>query len=324
MILADKIIRLRKRSGWSQEELADQMQVSRQAVSKWESAQTVPDLEKLLKLSALFGVTTDYLLKDELEDEEFTDEGEPSVKKVTLAQASEYLALRKKASVWIALATFLCVIAVIPLMLLAAKSEVSAALSEAAAAGIGLLVLLVFVAIAVAMFLRCGFHSAPYAFLEKEPFETEYGVTGMVKQAQKAFRPTYTRCNILAACVCVLSPVPLFAGTLGNVGDFYMVLLLCATMVLAGLGAAVFIVVGVRWASMQRLLKEGEFAPQEKRKARVKETVSTAYWLLATAIYLLWSFSTDDWQSTWIVWPIAGVVFAAVMCLCNLLIDRGE
>lgn len=324
MILADKIIRLRKRSGWSQEELADQMQVSRQAVSKWESAQTVPDLEKLLKLSALFGVTTDYLLKDELEDEEFTDEGELSVKKVTLAQASEYLALRKKASVWIALATFLCVIAVIPLMLLAAKSDVSAALSEAAAAGIGLLVLLVLVAIAVAMFLRCGFHSAPYAFLEKEPFETEYGVTGMVKQAQKAFRPTYTRCNILAACICVLSPVPLFAGALGNVGNFYVVLLLCVTMVLAGLGAAIFIVVGVRWASMQRLLKEGEFAPQEKRKARIKETVSTAYWLLATAVYLLWSFSTDDWQSTWIVWPIAGVVFAAVMCLCNLLIDRGE
>ena len=64
MILADKIILLRKRNGWSQEELAEKMNVSRQAVSKWESAQASPDLEKILQLSELFGVTTDYLLKD--------------------------------------------------------------------------------------------------------------------------------------------------------------------------------------------------------------------------------------------------------------------
>ncbi len=64
MILADKIIRLRKKNGWSQEELAEKMQVSRQAVSKWESAQAIPDLEKILALGRLFGVTTDYLIKD--------------------------------------------------------------------------------------------------------------------------------------------------------------------------------------------------------------------------------------------------------------------
>ena len=74
MILADKIIRLRKKNGWSQEELANKMSVSRQAVSKWEGAQTIPDLEKILQLSTLFGVTTDYLLKDEIEDEELTDD----------------------------------------------------------------------------------------------------------------------------------------------------------------------------------------------------------------------------------------------------------
>ena len=86
MILADKIIRLRKKNGWSQEELAEKMNVSRQAVSKWEAAQTTPDLEKILQLGNLFGVTTDYLLKDEIEDEEFTEGiDEAPVRKVTLA-----------------------------------------------------------------------------------------------------------------------------------------------------------------------------------------------------------------------------------------------
>ena len=111
MIFADKIIRLRRKNGWSQEELAEKMKVSRQAVSKWEAAQTTPDLEKILQLSNLFGVTTDYLLKDELVDEEHTDSAdEAPIRRVTLAEANEYLEQRKDASVKIAIAAFLCII----------------------------------------------------------------------------------------------------------------------------------------------------------------------------------------------------------------------
>ena len=64
MILAEKIALLRRQNGWSQEELANQLNVSRQAVSKWEGGMSIPDLDKILKLSALFEVSTDYLLKD--------------------------------------------------------------------------------------------------------------------------------------------------------------------------------------------------------------------------------------------------------------------
>lgn len=71
MILADKIIKGRKKLGMSQEELAEKMEVSRQAVSKWESNQSMPEIEKILQLSRLFGVTTDYLLKEEIETEEY-------------------------------------------------------------------------------------------------------------------------------------------------------------------------------------------------------------------------------------------------------------
>ncbi|MCC8098970.1 MAG: helix-turn-helix domain-containing protein [Clostridiales bacterium] len=63
MNLADRIQTLRKEKGISQEELAEQAGVSRQAVSKWESGQSTPELEKLILLSDYFGVTTDYLLK---------------------------------------------------------------------------------------------------------------------------------------------------------------------------------------------------------------------------------------------------------------------
>lgn len=325
MILADKIIRLRKKNGWSQEELADKMNVSRQAVSKWEGAQTIPDLEKILKLSVLFGVTTDYLLKDEIEDEEFTDGvDETPIRKISLAEANDYLEQRKSASVKIAVATFLCILSVIPLFLLGALSELTALpIAGNAAVGIGVVSIFPIVAIAVVMFIRVGFRNAPYEFLEKEPFETEYGVTGLVRERKKTYRSTYVKFNYIGACTCVLSPVPLLCGAFTE-NELLMVILLCVTMLIAGIGAMFFVVAGVRWASMQKLLKEGEFSDKGKRKSKISETIGTVYWLFATAVYLCWSFLSNEWQITWIVWPVAGVLFAGVELICNLWLDKNE
>lgn len=334
MILADKIVRLRKKNGWSQEELAEKMNVSRQAVSKWEGAQTIPDLEKILMLGRLFGVTTDYLLKDEIENEDYTDGiSEPGTRKITLAEANEYLEIRKLAAKRIAIATMLCIVSIFPLLLLGVASEnPSFFLSEDAACGIGLAAMFPVVAIAVAIFIRIGFASAPYEFIEKEPFETEYGVIGLVKDAQKKYRNTYTKYNCIGSCICIFSPVPLLCAAFVD-HDLLTVIMLIVTMFLAGIGAMFFIVSGVRWASMQKLLKEGEYDPIEKKKNRWKETVGAVYWVLATAIFFLWSFLGNDgsgihgnswisWQRSWIVWPVAGVLFAAVMMICNLIVDK--
>ena len=324
MILADKIIRLRKKNGWSQEELAEKMVVSRQAVSKWEGAQTIPDLEKILLLSNLFGVTTDYLLKDEMEIEEFTDENSMPVKRITLALANDFLEWRKSAAVRIAFGTFLCVIAAIPLLLLGAASEIpSVPVSENLAMGAGLTILLVLVAIAVAIFIFCGFKNEPYDFIDKEPFETEYGVTGLVKEKQKSYRSTYIKCNVIGTCICILSPIPLFTGAFME-SALLAISMLTVTMLLAGIGAGIFILAGVQWAGMQKLLKEGEYSPREKRRNRIIETVSAVFWLTATAVYLGWSLWTNAWKSTWIVWPIAGMLYAIILCLCNLLIDPDQ
>lgn len=70
MTFADKLIRLRRKNGMSQEELAEKLGVSRQAISKWEGLLSVPDLQNVLKISELFNVSTDYLLKDSIEDSE--------------------------------------------------------------------------------------------------------------------------------------------------------------------------------------------------------------------------------------------------------------
>lgn len=98
MILAEKIIQLRKKNGWSQEELAEKMNVSRQSVSKWEGSLSVPDLNKILLLSQIFSVSTDYLLKDELEElehipEEVPFDDQPSLRHVSMEEANAFLAV---------------------------------------------------------------------------------------------------------------------------------------------------------------------------------------------------------------------------------------
>lgn len=327
MILADKIIRLRKKNCWSQEELADKMNVSRQAVSKWEGAQTIPDLEKILQLSNLFGVTVDYLLKDEIEDEQFlkNSSSDGSVKRITVEEANEYLAQRKRASKRIALATFLCILSPITLIVLSVLSEQpNAIITEMTASAVGLIILFAFILCAVPVFIYCGFQNEPYAFLDKNiPFELEYGVRGLVAEQKKKFRPTYVTGNIIATCICIFSAIPLVISGFTENG-LLVVIMLALLMLIAGIGCGIFILVGVQNASMQKLLQEGEFTKQEKKRTGVKETVGFCYWGVLTAIFLLVSFLKNGWYFSWLIYAVGGVLFPVVMCVCNYIADRKE
>ena len=72
MKLAEKLFELRKEKGWSQEKLAEQINVSRQSISKWESGQVLPEIEKIIEISKIFQVTTDYLLLDKISEKAST------------------------------------------------------------------------------------------------------------------------------------------------------------------------------------------------------------------------------------------------------------
>lgn len=328
MILADKIIELRKKEGWSQEELAEKLSVTRQSVSKWEGAQSIPDLDKVVQMSRLFGVTTDYLLKDELEESQPAEcDAAPVLRRVTMAQASDYLALRRAAAPKMALATMLCVFSPIALIGLGGLSELSVSafrITEGAAGGIGLCVLIVLVAIAVALFISCGNKAKEYEFLEKEPFETEYGVTGMVKERQKAFKPTYDRMNLTGTMLCILSVLPLFAAAFSG-WDFLAVMAVCVLLALVGIGTYFFVYGGTVNGAMEKLLEEGDYTRDEKSRKNITGPVSVIYWLVVTAIFMLYTFGprgNGQPRYSWIIWAIAGVLYAAVLAVIRLIRQR--
>lgn len=318
MIFADKLIELRKKSGWSQEELAEQMNVTRQSVSKWEGAQSVPDLEKIIQLSKLFGVSTDYLLKDEIEPNEnesasLKTEEKLNVRRVSMEEANKFLAAKTQTAKTIACGTFLCIISPICLMILSVMSERTIYnISENVAAGIGMITLLIFIANAVTLFILSSSKTSAFEFLENEIFETSYGVTGMVKERKEDYRESYTKNIAIGVCFCVLSLVPLFAAIIISEDDLFMVSMVAVMLALIGIGVNFIVKTCIIWESFDKLLQEGEYSKRKKKEKIASSKVNTIYWSVVTAGYLAYSFISYKWHFSWIIWPVAAVLYPAV------------
>lgn len=332
MIFADKLIDLRKKNGWSQEELADRLAVSRQSVSKWESAQSVPDMNRILKLSELFGVSTDYLLKDELEPEALRGQTlpipdtEPPLRQVSMEEASAFLEHRKLAARRIALGVMLCILSPVLLILLGGAQEAGKlALSQAQAVGIGLVALFLLVGTAVALFVTTGLQGSRFEYLEKEQFETAYGVDGMAKDRREKFRSSFNQRLTLGIVLCIVSVIPLFLTLIffgegeTAVESFPHVISLAVLLVLASVGVLLIVHASMIWGGYQMLLEDGSYSRAAKAENELNETLSTVYWCAVVAGYLTWSFISKDWNKTWIVWPIAGVVFGLFLALVKAL-----
>lgn len=185
MKLADKIILLRKQKGWSQEELAAQMDVSRQSVSKWESGISMPDIDKIILLSQIFGTTTDYLLKEDT-TESNVETDEKTGNEDTVNNESMY--------------------------------------------------------------------------------GNDLGqVTETITKSENTERK---KCED---------------------------------------NKEVFV---------SRMEAE-EYTSEKKINNKKNDTFTGVYWMIVTAIYLAYSFVTMDWARSWIIWPVAGVLFAAITAIIN-------
>lgn len=322
MILADKIIELRKKNGWSQEELAEKMDVSRQAISKWEGAQSVPDMGRIVRLSELFGVSTDYLLKDDMEKEETValPDAESAYRTVSMEEASAFLAVKEKIAPRIAIGVMLCILSPIVLILLGGASGTGKiSLTDAQATGLGLTVLLLMVGGAVAIFITSSVQTNRFEYLEKEPIETLYGVSGLVRSRKESFQPTYTRQLTIGIVLCVLSAIPLFISMLFSEEEFVYVIAVCVLLAIAAVGVLLIVRSSIIWGSYQQLLEEGDYSREAKAESKKYGWISGSYWLLVTAGFLAWSFITGKWDQTWIVWPVAAVAYAAVYEIAKAL-----
>lgn len=334
MILADKIIYLRKKKGWSQEQLAEQLDISRQSVSKWESGTSIPDLEKIVKMSKIFAVSTDYLLKDEIEEVDFTYSESEAVgmnpeqenkRSVSLEEANTYMDLVRGSAKNIALGVSLCILSPVCLILLGGFVEYGiTSMTEERAGGIGMVILLLLVAAGVIIFISDGMKLAKYEYLETENISLQYGVWGIVEKKKEAFEATYRRCSAIGTVICIIGVIPLFAALIITLNEAAYVCCIAILLLFVACGVYVLTWSGSIYGSYEKLLQEGDYTKEKKEEKRSTAFFPGVYWCIVVAVYLAISLHNNSWESTWIIWPVAALLFVAMKKLIGVIIRSGK
>lgn len=324
MILADKIIRLRKQLGWSQEELAEKMSVSRQSVSKWESANSVPDLNKILMLADIFEVSTDFLLKDEHENfETDTNTQQPNVNQISIEQANQYVAQKAELAHITTKGVILCVCSVIPLFFFLALTQVGTlGITNDIAAILGIFGLLIMVSMGVGQLIKTNQFDTELAPIEDEKFELAYGVYSIFSEKLKAFRPSYNRKVSIAVFLFISSFMPLMVSLSIGGNSTTALLMLIVMFLIIATGLFIIIPSSTEHDAYNNILNDDDGTSEKSRREKRARKLAAFYWPLATAIYLGWSLWTMAWGVTWIVWPVAGVLFAAAIGFMELTVKE--
>lgn len=331
MTLAEKIVYLRRKRNWSQEQLAELLDISRQSVSKWESQAAMPDLDKIVKLSQIFGVSTDQLLRDDLsmeeeiqaitdkEVEDFVREDTEIGKVISEKDACIYMDKVKEVAPKIALGTLICIISPVCLLLLATLAEYGYLnITEDMAGGFGTAILLCMVACAVAIFIIHGMKLSKYEFLEKEPIILEQGVREIIEEKKVNYEGTFRKEIAVGVSLCILGVVPIFLAAGFDASDVVMIGCICLLLILIAAGVYRMVCSAMVWDSYSKLLQEEDYSVEKKRQNKKSAPFAGIYWCLITAIYLWISFTTFEWNRTWIIWPVAGVAFAAFLGIVNV------
>lgn len=312
MTLGEKIFELRKSKGWSQEELASKISVSRQSISKWESNTAMPDINRIVELAVLFGVSTDYLLKDDQERSNLdlqVDQGFPNL--VSLEEMNEFVTKQAAAGKSIAIGVMLCVLSPVLLILLSGGTLLGAAIAN----GIGMVTLLSMVAGGVAIFITTSAKMQRFEYIEKGDFQLAPGLAGIIREKQEAYSKTYGQNMAIGVVLFILCSLPLITAGIFGASERVYAFLTALLLVILSIGLFFLITTSTINGSFQKLLREGEFAPREQEDQKRISRFAGFYWPIVVAVYLGWSFYTGNWAISWVVWPIAGLLFGAISSL---------
>ena len=164
-----------------------------------------------------------------------------------------------------------------------------------------------------------------YEYMETELIETAYGVDGMVKTRKDRFHDAYVKMMTIGIVLCVVSVLPIFI-TMMMVGDdkvgingAYYAGAVGLLLLLVALGVFLIVRASVIQGGYQMLLEEGDYTRKSKVNTKKNSKLTSGYWMIVTAIYLAYSFITNAWYQSWIIWPVAGVLYGVVIIIADTL-----
>lgn len=294
MKFGEKLQELRKQKGLSQETLAQELSVSRQSVSKWENNETYPEMDKMIKISDLFQVSLDYLIKEN--DEEVKQE---ETKKYFMSsnRIEEYIQFKNQFINKISFSVMFIIISVnFPIMFSKPNKE-----------AIGVVLMLITIALAVTVLITTGISSEEYSQLEKKEIWMSYNDLQIYQEQYVRFKSRFGLTIGLGVCLILVSlAIVVLISEYVNEDS-----LLAPIQFLVCIAIAVFcfIRVGLK-DGMYRFLVQNERYIQKKNED--ENDLFGITMPLAAMLYLLIGFTKNWWHPGWIIFPVVAIITLAI------------
>lgn len=332
-MFAQKLITLRKEKGWSQEELAQKLNVSRQSVSKWESMASMPDIDKIIILSDIFDVSTDYLLKNiennSFKKSEYNVIQQPDTIEIPLEQAIHYIFNTQKSFKKISLSVLLFILSIAQinfLYLIAQKFYMFYYLLS----NISTIIFIVFAIYTIFVFIRENINLKKYnQILKQNPFYLLPETLEKIEEQKYYYQNEYNKNRSIGIVFCILSIIPFLSLNF----LYYLFrndIIFEITVVLF----FVFIAIGIylilesslilksynKILNMQHTVNNHKTSEQKNiEKLGFLKNINSIgffyiYFSVVISIYLIISF----YNEAWLLIPISVILFPSIIILKNI------
>ena len=173
----------------------------------------------------------------------------------------------------------------------------------------------------VAIIVYTGIKLDKYDFLEKEDIQISAYYKEKLEKEREDYHSKFAFKICIGVVACVLSVIaPIVAETTGEaaVGEGISVFIM---LTMVAFGVWHFVTAGVTSETYKQLLSKEEYSKKSKTNNKVMDKIGSIYWPLVSIGYLVWSFLTMRWYFTWIVWPIAGLLYGAISIVVNGIME---
>lgn len=244
-------------------------------------------------------------------------ENKTDVSMVTYEEAKNYIEDSRATAPKTAFGVLLCIISPIIMLLLIGLGELNIIkVKEDLLIAVGLVVLISLVATAVSYFIRFSSKLEKYDYLKINPFELDYETEKMVKSVQNEDEPPYKSAIAVSVVGYILSALPVVITPLVSEVEGFGVLSVTVTLLIVALSTYNIIIKSAANDACNVLLQQGDYSVKNKTNKNF-QTVTTVYWCIIVAVFLGYSFITNNWGMSWIIWPVAGVLFGAIKAITD-------
>lgn len=244
-----------------------------------------------------------------------------------LSQSSvqDFLSARKRSSTLIAIGVMLCIFSPITLLILISLTRLDILTSSINfATGIGVIVLILLAAAAVALFIAGNHWLKVHENFEYEECNLSEELHKKILKESRDYENKHYIFKIIGIAFCILSAIPLMSGALFTDAlsnsrlDDFMTGLSSITIFLVGIGVFFLVKTNIVHDSFNIILQIDDYTTEKKAGKKVIEKYTSIYWMIIAFIYLTYSFLSNNWQQSWIIWPLAGIAYGILEAILSL------